>query len=163
MRTKKSKSIIFAILSLFLTINLVSCSLGTSIETEKIIEDSNFEVQKITQDNFTYEIPTSWDGISFDGAANGQVLYAPKDADIDNGTSSVNIIITNTNNKASKLKDFNKSTSQSQIETQLNEKFSNGASNFEYKNYSTDSYDVFSISYDISIDDASLHLTQYNI
>ncbi|NLK95555.1 MAG: hypothetical protein GX275_10265 [Clostridiales bacterium] len=163
MRTKKYKIVLFPILSLFLAINLVSCSLGTSIETEKITENINYEVQTITHDNFTYEIPADWDGITFDGAANGQVVYAPKDADINNGTSSVNIIITNTNSKASKLKDFNTSKSQSQLETQLNEKFSNGASNFEYKNYSTDSYDVFSISYDISYEDVSLHLTQYNI
>lgn len=131
---------------------LIGCG-ETSIKVPK----PDFETQKISEDIFECEIPSTW--IKADiSAVNGQFVYVPSDADLSKGTSNVNVIATKTDKKAPSMKD-----AKSELQAQIEATFSEYVSNINFDETKVNAGDVCIMTYTINIEGITMNQVMYYI
>ena len=83
-----------SILSVMMIFLLASCA-GQELPE---VTPPEWETQAVEEGALRFEIPADWNEVE-DASGNGAIVYAPKDADLETGTSNVNIVIIQTNSK----------------------------------------------------------------
>lgn len=143
--------------------SLVGCNSNAkskdSKEKEDKVEKADFETQTITLDNVTFEIPKDWSELSIPNAIAGYTSYAPANADINVGTSNVNITVSAQTQKMT-IKDLN--DNRSVFEKQIKSAFSS-AEDFKYSDFKAPSGDVFVMEYNYSASNKSASISQYMV
>lgn len=141
--------------------SLVGCNSNEkskdSKEKEVKVEKADFETQTITLDNVTFEIPKDWSEITAPNTQSGYTSYAPANADVTVGTSSVNII---TSAQKVTLKDLKANSSE--FEKQIKSAFSS-VDDFKFSDFKAPSGDVFVIEYNYSGAGKTASFSQYMV
>lgn len=122
-----------------------------SIEVPK----PDFETQKVSEDNFEFEIPTTWEKADI-SLTSGQYVYTTKDANLESGTSNVSIIISETSEKTIKMED-----AKTELESQIKTTFGDNVTNIKTNSLKASCGDVCVGNYDLSISGINMSQTLY--
>lgn len=175
MKKKSIKRLAILLVVLSLSFNLIACgdkddkkSSNNDKKTSLLddikddgddgnISDDDFETQVITLDKCSFEIPADWSEVN-SGIAN-TYCYAPSNIDLNTGTSSVNIVITD-NPGLNGIEDLK--NSKDVLESSITSTYST-ATNFQFDECSSNLGDALVMSYEFSYEDVSFSTTQYLI
>ena len=141
-------------ISLMLIIGMLFTLLGCNNSSTNI-EKPNFETQKIKEDIFQCEIPSTWEKIDI-SQIQGQVVFTAKDSDLSKSISNISLIANKTDSNAPSI-----SEAQEQIKNQLEANFKDNLSDITFDEMDAPCGKVCVIKYKLKIDDNNLNLTLY--
>ena len=141
-------------ISLMLIIGMLFTLLGCN-NSNFNIEKPNFETQKIKEDIFECEIPSTWEKTDI-SQIDGQVVFTEKDADLSKSVSNVSLIANKTDSNAPSI-----SEAQKQIKKQLESNFKDNISDITFDEMVASCGKVCVIKYKLKIDDNNMNLTLY--
>lgn len=128
-------------------------------QTTASIAAPDWDTTAVTTNGFSYEMPADWKTVE-DTSGQGAIIYVPADADLNAGTSSVNLIINKTGEKAVSLKAMKESLETS-LASQLTANGFDSVENMKISDLSSPVGEVCMITYDVSISGVTLSQTQY--
>lgn len=130
-----------------------------TVTGEKInlsIEDTNVENQRISINDWSFEIPSNWKKI--DTEAKDAYSYAPIAYEEDTNSSNVNVVIQKSDSQPS-ITDLMNNINEALL-AQIVEVMPT-ATNFKYDNFKSNMGDVLAIEYDVSNSGIDMHTTQF--
>ena len=141
-------------ISLMLIIGMLFTLLGCN-NSDSNVEKPDFETQKIKEDIFQCEIPSTWKKTDI-SQIDGQVVFTAKDADLSKSVSNVSLIANKTDSNAPSM-----SEAQEQIKKQLESNFKDNISDITFDEMDASCGKVCVIKYKLKIDDNNMNLTLY--
>ena len=141
-------------ISLMLIIGMLFTLLGCNNSSSNI-EKPNFETQKIKEDIFQCEIPSTWEKIDI-SQIQGQVVFTAKDSDLSKSISNISLIANKTDSNAPSI-----SEAQEQIKKQLEANFKDNLSDITLDEMDAPCGKVCDIKYKLNIDDNNMNLSLY--
>lgn len=150
---KKSISMVLAIFLVFAAV-LAGCN-NAPAEVSK----PEWETKEESTGNLSYQVPADW-VITEDVTGQGGIIYIPSDADVNAGSSNVNLVVQETTDKAVPLKDMQDAFS-TQFEQQLLAQGADAVTNIKTDSFTAPIGDVYVISYELSLAGMTFKQTQY--
>lgn len=141
-------------ISLMLIIGMLFTLLGCN-NSDSNVEKPNFKTQKIKEDIFECEIPSTWEKTDI-SQIQGQVVFTVKDADLSKSVSNISLIANKTDSNAPSM-----SEAQEQIKKQLELNFEDNVSDIVFNEMDAPCGKVCVIKYKINIDETVMNLTLY--
>lgn len=120
------------------------------------IEKPNFETQKIKEDIFQCEIPSTWEKTNF-SQIDGQIIFTIKNGVLKSSlVSNVSLIANKTDSNAPSI-----SKAQEQIKKQLESNFKDNVSDITFDEIEAPCGKVCVVKYKLNINDNNMNLTLY--
>ncbi|MDY4078464.1 MAG: hypothetical protein SOY42_06710 [Clostridium sp.] len=141
-------------ISLMLIIGMLFTLLGCN-NSDSNVEKPDFKTQKIKEDIFQCEIPSTWKKTNI-SQIDGQVVFTVKDADLSKSVSNISLIANKTDSNAPSM-----SEAQEQIKKQLESNFKDNLSDITFDEMDAPCGKVCVIKYKLKIYDNNMNLTLY--
>ena len=146
---KNIKSIISTITLLIVLLTTVSCSIGRLLVA--------FETQKITQGEFTYEVPSDW--IAQDNNTETLSEFKLQSVNELGGRDSVLIAINESTEETKTIDEMYYEYAEDELEPFYTEQL--GLTNVVYSDFSTSEYDVFVCEFTFQLEGEEFIMIQY--
>lgn len=153
------KKIVSSVLVCLLVLSLVLTGCSNSNSSTPEVTAPDWETKTETSNGFSYEVPADW-VITDDPTGSGGIIYIPPTADVNLGTSNVNILMQQSGSPAVTLKDMNDSFS-SAFKDQLISQGAEKVENIKTSSLTNSMGDVFVISYDLTMGGMNFKQVQY--